>query len=89
MIQSVLAWCSPPRDGWRVTYDDWVPSLDTTRELTTDDLPAIRASGAAFCRKVDPVTSAELLRSLDARLAAPSGAQLSAPSGAASPQRRG
>ncbi len=73
LIQSVLAWRAPPREGWQVSYDHWVPSIDTTRELGTADLPAILASGAAFCRKVDRVRSAALIQALDDRRAAAPG----------------
>lgn len=50
-----------------VHYIDWqAPNPDLPRTLELADLPAMRASGALFARKVEPVRSAALLDRLDA-----------------------
>lgn len=49
-----------------VHFIDWSQSFNGgPPTLTLENLPAIRASGALFCRKVDPVRSATLLAELD------------------------
>lgn len=66
LIPTLLWWVRRPEESGPVTYVDWSAELDAPRTLTLEDLPAILASGAAFCRKVDPELSAGLLDALDA-----------------------
>ena len=64
-LQTVLASAGPPRPAVPVSYSVWVPSEDSTRTFTLDDLDEIRASGSPFCRKVHPERSATLMDALD------------------------
>lgn len=66
LIPSVLSWIRPPIPDGPVTYVDWSVEMDAPRTLTIDDLEAVRASGAAFCRKVDFASSGPLVDALDA-----------------------
>lgn len=65
LIPTLLWRLRRPMEGGPVTYVEWSAALDAPRTLTLEDLPTIRASGAAFCRKVDPVASSALLDALD------------------------
>lgn len=64
-LQTALARHRPPSIATPVSHSVWVPGLDTTRTFTLDDLSEVRATGAPFCRKVDPVHSAALMDALD------------------------
>jgi hypothetical protein len=50
-------------------YIDWDPDRENPAVLDLDDLPAIRASGQFFVRKVFPARSARLLDALDSAAA--------------------
>jgi len=65
-----LAWRSPPADLPPVTDVTWDVELDQPTTCTLDDLDRLVSSGSAFCRKIDPVASADLLDALDRRIAA-------------------
>ncbi len=67
-----LAWRSPPAPLPPVTHTNWDVARDEPTTWTLDDLEAVVASRAPFCRKVDPVASAPLLDALD-RATAPGG----------------
>jgi hypothetical protein len=61
-----------------VHYIDWKnhdPETKPPRVLTLDDLGAIRASGALFARKMDPVRSASLMDALDRMAQVTTGSQ--------------
>ncbi|MEJ1088247.1 hypothetical protein WDU99_07960 [Microbacterium sp. Mu-80] len=62
-----LGWLSPPSKMPPVTLDHWDDMQDATITYTIEHLEMITASGAPFCRKVDPVLSADLLDALDRR----------------------
>ena len=72
LVPSVLWWERAPSGGGPVSYADW-SGPEPPRVLGVEDLPAIRDSGAAFCRKVEPGRSDPLLDALDrvARVEAP------------------
>lgn len=64
---------SPPADLPPVTLHHWDAKVDSTVTFTVGHLEAIVASGSPFCRKVDPVLSAELMDALDTRSASAEG----------------
>lgn len=66
-LQTILSWDTPVRERSAVSYLDWTwaERAESPKVLDSTDLPAIVASGAPFCRKVDHVVSAELLDELD------------------------
>ncbi|WP_400997736.1 beta-1,6-N-acetylglucosaminyltransferase [Agromyces sp. GXQ0307] len=69
-IVTPLAWRSPPADRAPVTDVSWDAELDQPTVRTLDDLDRLESSGSAFCRKVDPVASADLMDALDRRIPA-------------------
>lgn len=60
-----LSWMRPPAQLPPVTLSHWDPAADTTVTWTLDDLDALLASGAPFCRKVDAESSSALMDALD------------------------
>lgn len=68
-FQTVLARTRPPLPGLAVSHVVWEAERDAPRTLTLADLDGVLASGAAFCRKVEPGVSDALVAELD-RLAA-------------------
>lgn len=64
-MQTVLARSRPPLPGLAVSHVVWEADLDAPRTLTLADLDGVLASGAAFCRKVEPGASDTLTDELD------------------------
>lgn len=60
-----LSWRAAPGALPPVTHVTWDPTLDQPTTCTIDDLAELVRSGSAFCRKVDPDSSATLLDELD------------------------
>ena len=60
-----LAWRAAPSVLPPVTKVEWRDSIDGVTTWTIDDLPALRASGSPFCRKVDATRSGMLMDALD------------------------
>ncbi|MRX43686.1 hypothetical protein [Agromyces kandeliae] len=65
-----LSWRSEPAALPPVTHVTWDVALDQPTVVRLDDLEELVASGSAFCRKVDPAASAELMDELDRRIRA-------------------
>jgi hypothetical protein len=53
-----------------VSYADWGRPGEAPAVLSDQDLPVVLASGAPFCRKVEPTRSSALMDALDARTSA-------------------
>ncbi|HEY0118686.1 MAG TPA: hypothetical protein VGC04_07900 [Cellulomonas sp.] len=68
-VQTVLARRGPPLEGFSVSHSVWQAERDAPRTLTLGDLDGVLASGAAFCRKLEPGASDTLADELD-RIAA-------------------
>jgi len=64
-----LCWAGPPAAMPPVTHLRWDDASDQVRIWERGDIREIVASGAPFCRKVDPVRSSDLLDMLDRRSA--------------------
>lgn len=64
-----LSWRAKPAPLPPVTYALWDAEQDRPVTWSIDDLDALERSGSPFCRKLDPVTSADLLDELDRRIA--------------------
>lgn len=66
-LQTMLSWAAPVQPDSAVSYLDWGTDAraESPRVLGIGDLPAVLASGAPFCRKVDPVDATGLLDALD------------------------
>lgn len=62
-----LSWRAPPSGLAPVTHVTWDQELDQPSVCSLDDLDDVMSSGSAFCRKVDPVLSADLMNELDRR----------------------
>lgn len=60
-----LSWRSPANGLAPVSATTWDPVADRPLTRTAADLDELLASGSPFCRKVDPIESAELLDRLD------------------------
>jgi hypothetical protein len=65
VFQTVLSRIGPPLAGASVSYTVWEAENDAPRILTLTDLADIRASGSAFCRKLEPGVSDEIATELD------------------------
>ena len=63
-----LSWRAAPAGLTPVTHLTWDAALDQPTVCSLDDLEDLVHSGAAFCRKVDPVISAGLMDALDQRI---------------------
>lgn len=63
-----LARVTPPAPLAPVSMHRWDDKLDGVPIVSIKDLDEIVASGSPFCRKVDPVASAELMDALDRRV---------------------
>lgn len=63
-----LSWRAAPAVLTPVTHLTWDPAHDQPTVCSLDDLDELVGSGAAFCRKVDPVISAALMDELDQRI---------------------
>lgn len=64
-----LSWRATPAPLPPVTHMVWDEVRDRPVTWSTEDLDALVGSGSPFCRKVNPVTSAQLLDELDRRIA--------------------
>lgn len=64
-VQTLLSWQAAAQTDQATTYADWSGGGAHPKVLELTDLDAIRASGAGFCRKVEPERSAALLEALD------------------------
>lgn len=64
-FQTILARTGPPAAGASVSFNVWEVENDAPRILTVDDIDEIQASGAAFCRKLEPGVSDDLAAELD------------------------
>lgn len=65
MMQTILGRQHPPMRDGIVSHTVWETAKDAPRILTLADMPDILASGAAFCRKLEPGLSDELADALD------------------------
>lgn len=65
VFQTILARTGPPLAGATVSFSLWESENDAPRILTLRDVDDIRASGAAFCRKLEPGVSDGLAAELD------------------------
>jgi hypothetical protein len=68
-LQSLLSALQPPQAGPPLSYVRWIMEGEEERPatLSVEELPAIIASGAPFCRKTAPEVSDGLLDALDNR----------------------
>jgi len=64
-LQTLLSWRMPPREDTALTYTDWSQAGPHPKVLDLADVDSVRASGAAFCRKVENGVSDALLDALD------------------------
>jgi hypothetical protein len=65
VFQTILARTGPPLAGASVSFNVWEAENDAPRILTSSDVDDIQASGAAFCRKLEPGVSDDLATELD------------------------
>jgi hypothetical protein len=65
VFQTILARTGPPLAGASVSFNVWEAENDAPRILTLEDVRDIQASGAAFCRKLEPGVSDDLATELD------------------------
>lgn len=63
-----LSWRTESADLPPVTHVVWDTTLDQPTVCTLDDIEELERSGSAFCRKVDPISSAALMDELDQRI---------------------